>query len=274
MFRGRAVVIRLSKTMRSCSSVVASRPRHQNCCPAANVYAVGLLAEWWTRGHSFLPSAMELISELLVSNQLALYIPVALVLVGALLVFTFGFRSAEQPPFDKISLITAADDRKSATKKRKLKDRVSCTSPANVPILSIWFQVFSPFCRFSSCSRPKLAGAYLVNWLSLVPGLLCPRKQCRISNATTNKSSVIAWPLFKAGLFDWLSTFWYTPKRHGLSLIFWVLPPSFVETLNTFAKNRLQSCEGRADILDRCFNNNNYQLIKLAVTSVETNNYL
>lgn len=48
----------------------------------------------------------------------------ALVIFGAILVFTFGFKSPEQPPFDKLS----SDDRKSTGKKRKIKEK---KSPAN-----------------------------------------------------------------------------------------------------------------------------------------------
>jgi hypothetical protein len=36
-------------------------------------------------------------------------------------VFTFGFKSAEQPPFDKLT----NDDRKQAGKKKKIKEKVS-----------------------------------------------------------------------------------------------------------------------------------------------------
>lgn len=61
---------------------------------------------------------MEIVQEF--SSQYMLYIPVALVIVGAILVFTFGFKSAEQPPFDKLS----SEDRKSAGKKKKIKEKV------------------------------------------------------------------------------------------------------------------------------------------------------
>uniref|UniRef100_V5I8L8 Uncharacterized protein n=1 Tax=Anoplophora glabripennis TaxID=217634 RepID=V5I8L8_ANOGL len=62
---------------------------------------------------------MEIIREL--SNQYVLYIPTALVIFGAILVFTFGFKSPEQPPFNKLS----SDDRKSTGKKRKIKEKKS-----------------------------------------------------------------------------------------------------------------------------------------------------
>lgn len=74
---------------------------------------------------------MELMAEL-VNNQLTLYIPVALVLVAAILVFAFGFKSAEQPPFDKLAAV-ANDDRKSFAKKRKIKDKKSANGVA-VPV--------------------------------------------------------------------------------------------------------------------------------------------
>lgn len=74
---------------------------------------------------------MELMAEL-VNNQLTLYIPVALVLVAAILVFAFGFKSAEQPPFDKLAAV-ANDDRKSFAKKRKIKDKVSLIL-INIPV--------------------------------------------------------------------------------------------------------------------------------------------
>ncbi|KAE8747237.1 hypothetical protein FOCC_FOCC006029 [Frankliniella occidentalis] len=48
---------------------------------------------------------------------------VALVISCAILVFVFGFKSAEEPPFDQLSF--ANDDRKPAGKKRKLKDKKS-----------------------------------------------------------------------------------------------------------------------------------------------------
>lgn len=47
---------------------------------------------------------------------------VGLVLICAVLVFVFGFKSVEDFPFDKLT--TVADDRKPAGKKRKLKDKV------------------------------------------------------------------------------------------------------------------------------------------------------
>lgn len=66
---------------------------------------------------------MELLRQ--VSSPQLLYpaAAVAVVLLSALLVFVFGFRSAEQPQFDKLPLVL--DDKKSAAKKKKPKDKVS-----------------------------------------------------------------------------------------------------------------------------------------------------
>lgn len=66
---------------------------------------------------------MELLGQ--VSNTQILFpvAAVAVVLICAALVFVFGFHSAEQPQFDKLPLVV--DDRKSANKKRKTKDKVS-----------------------------------------------------------------------------------------------------------------------------------------------------
>lgn len=66
---------------------------------------------------------MELVNDF-VNNQFTLYIPVALVLIGIVFVFAFGFKSAEQPPFDKLSSIDS-EERKTLGKKKKLKEKVS-----------------------------------------------------------------------------------------------------------------------------------------------------
>lgn len=63
---------------------------------------------------------MELVKEF-TTNQITIFLPVAIVLVVAVLLFVFGFKPAEQPPFDKLALI---DDRKPAGKKRKTKEKV------------------------------------------------------------------------------------------------------------------------------------------------------
>lgn len=57
-----------------------------------------------------------------INTQFAFHgIVVGLVLVCAVLVFVFGFKSVEEFPFDKLT--NAADDRKPAGKKRKVKDK-------------------------------------------------------------------------------------------------------------------------------------------------------
>lgn len=48
--------------------------------------------------------------------------PVGVVLICAVLVFAFGFKSAEQPAFAQLTY--TGDDRKPAGKKRKTKDKV------------------------------------------------------------------------------------------------------------------------------------------------------
>ena len=93
-----------------------SQPRHQKLdlpwfvgSVAAPHYKISILAE-----------NMELVKDF-VNNQLTLYLlPVVLVIVVVILVFTFGFKSAEQPPFDKLT----NDDRKQAGKKKKIKEKV------------------------------------------------------------------------------------------------------------------------------------------------------
>lgn len=81
---------------------------------------------------------MELVNQL-ANNQLVMYIPVALVLACAILVFAFGFKSAEQPAFDKLSALS--DDRKPAGKKRKIKEKVRKNLNENVLNKQIYVQV-------------------------------------------------------------------------------------------------------------------------------------
>lgn len=47
---------------------------------------------------------------------------VGVVVICAILVFVFGFKSAEEPAFDQLTY--TGDDRKPAGKKRKLKEKV------------------------------------------------------------------------------------------------------------------------------------------------------
>lgn len=66
---------------------------------------------------------MEILSQVSNAQFMFTAAAVAVVLVCAALVFVFGFRSAEQPQFDKLPLVL--DDRKSSNKKNKKKDKVS-----------------------------------------------------------------------------------------------------------------------------------------------------
>lgn len=63
------------------------------------------------------------LANLLQANQYAFHaIVVGLVIVSALLVFVFGFKTSVEPPFDKIT--SPHDDRKTNGKKRKGKEKV------------------------------------------------------------------------------------------------------------------------------------------------------
>lgn len=64
---------------------------------------------------------MEL-SELLQHTQIA--VPVALVIFCAVLVFTFGFRKAEQPSFAQLSSVVEAERKTQTKKKSKSKEKV------------------------------------------------------------------------------------------------------------------------------------------------------
>lgn len=64
---------------------------------------------------------MEVLSSALKAQFLFPATAVAAVLVCAILVFIFGFKSAEQPKFEKLS---AGDDKKRDAKKRKTKEKV------------------------------------------------------------------------------------------------------------------------------------------------------
>jgi len=61
---------------------------------------------------------MEIITEL-VQNQLILILPVGLVILGCILLFTYSIRPVQQPKFHLSSL----DDRKTAGKRKKLKEK-------------------------------------------------------------------------------------------------------------------------------------------------------
>lgn len=67
---------------------------------------------------------METVTELINSN-LEYLLPVVGVGVLIILVYAFGFKRAEQPPFDKLS--SGSDDKKAVGKKKKIKEKVSLT---------------------------------------------------------------------------------------------------------------------------------------------------
>uniref|UniRef100_A0A0A9Y8D2 Uncharacterized protein n=1 Tax=Lygus hesperus TaxID=30085 RepID=A0A0A9Y8D2_LYGHE len=66
---------------------------------------------------------MDLFSELITTQYAFHGIIVGTVLLFALLVFVFGFKSAEEPPFDKLT-----DDRRAAGKKKKIKEKKAQTN--------------------------------------------------------------------------------------------------------------------------------------------------
>lgn len=67
---------------------------------------------------------MDQIGLLLQHSQYVYAIPVGIVLVCAILVFTFGFKKAEQPPFAQLSAGSDVD-RKLAKKRGKVREKVS-----------------------------------------------------------------------------------------------------------------------------------------------------
>lgn len=71
---------------------------------------------------------MEVLSGVLKAQFLFPASVAAAVLVCAILVFVFGFKSAEVPKFEKLS-----DDKKQGVKKRKTKDKVRvCITLSNI----------------------------------------------------------------------------------------------------------------------------------------------
>lgn len=84
---------------------------------------------------------MDHIGLLLQHSQYVYAIPVGIVLVCAILVFAFGFKKAEQPPFAQLSAGSDVD-RKLAKKRGKVREKVSETTsvtrdPAARPSLSL-----------------------------------------------------------------------------------------------------------------------------------------
>lgn len=51
-------------------------------------------------------------------------IPVGIVLIFAVLVFAFGFKNAEQPPFAQLSAVSDVDRKQANKKRNKIKEKV------------------------------------------------------------------------------------------------------------------------------------------------------
>lgn len=66
---------------------------------------------------------MEILNQVSSTQFVFTAAAVAVVLVCAALVFVFGFHSAEPPQFDKLPLVL--EDKKSSSKKKQKKDKVS-----------------------------------------------------------------------------------------------------------------------------------------------------
>ncbi|XP_057341563.1 uncharacterized protein DDB_G0286299-like [Microplitis mediator] len=58
-------------------------------------------------------------------------IPVGIVLILAVLVFAFGFKNAEQPPFAQLSAVSDVDRKQANKKKNKIKEKRSSNEKAN-----------------------------------------------------------------------------------------------------------------------------------------------
>lgn len=67
---------------------------------------------------------MEHVGLLLQHSQYVYAIPVGIVLICAILVFAFGFKKAEQPPFAQLSAGSDVD-RKFGKKRTKTREKVS-----------------------------------------------------------------------------------------------------------------------------------------------------
>lgn len=80
------------------------------------------------------------VSLLLQHSQYAL--PVGIVLICAILVFVFGFKKAEQPPFAQLS-VGSDVDRKFTNKKRiKIKEKVSTIQVNDLNDINLLFFFF------------------------------------------------------------------------------------------------------------------------------------
>lgn len=115
------------------------------CCRRHSI-AVPHFRRSRTRWH-VLCIAMD-VSLLLQHSQYAL--PVGIVLVCAILVFVFGFKKAEQPPFAQLS-VSSDVDRKFANKKRsKIKEKVSRTEVSDSNCISLYFFRINWQCKCNS----------------------------------------------------------------------------------------------------------------------------
>lgn len=110
-----------------------SRPRHQK------IYFAVVPWQFLVANPFNISKKMELVKDF-VNNQLYVYLPVVFVIVVVILVFAFGFKSAEQPPFDKLT----NDDRKQAGKRKKIKEKVRFLS-----VSSHKLACFSRICHVS-----------------------------------------------------------------------------------------------------------------------------
>lgn len=124
----------------NCVYVRAASPKNCTCVFPRLCIQWNWIASlsWQLENNIRTASIMEILQEM--SSQYVLYIPVALVIIVAILVFTFGFKSAEQPPFDKLT----SEERKSSGKKKKIKEKVT-----------IW--------------AAQLFLSFLVSWLAQIP---------------------------------------------------------------------------------------------------------
>lgn len=108
------------------------------CCRRHSIAVPHFRRRSRTRWH-VLCIAMD-VSLLLQHSQYAL--PVGIVLICAILVFVFGFKKAEQPPFAQLS-VGSDVDRKFTNKKRiKIKEKVSTIQVNDLNAISFFFFFF------------------------------------------------------------------------------------------------------------------------------------
>ena len=91
---------------------------------------------------------MDHIGLLLQHSQYVYAIPVGIVLICAILVFAFGFKKAEQPPFAQLS--SGSDvDRKLSRKRGKIREKVSKMSFDDLASFPLSCCVLRPYVLFS-----------------------------------------------------------------------------------------------------------------------------